>query len=99
MLVLLSASENGPKKSCNNILCSKCDHSVLRFQGMRWNELCDYLFFRNNVPSKEKLTANLVKSVDDAAFCCQCSWITINVKKDLFVSSMDQKLRWCCLGH
>jgi len=37
----------------------------------------DYLFLRNNMPSKSKLEAKLVNYVGGSAYCCQCSWVSL----------------------
>jgi hypothetical protein len=61
-----------------------CLHiQVLCFEGRRWADDVDYMFFRNCVPNRDKLLSKLVsESVDVAnncAYCCQCSWINAQV--------------------
>jgi hypothetical protein len=33
---------------CNNLICSKCDNKVSAYKNQKWNDTCDYMFFRNN---------------------------------------------------
>lgn len=37
----------------------------------------DYLFLRNNMPSKPKLETKLVDKPNGTAYCCQCSWLSL----------------------
>lgn len=41
---------------CSNLLCSKCDCKVSMFKDMKWDNSCDYLFFRNNYGDSIKLS-------------------------------------------
>jgi hypothetical protein len=49
-------SQNGQKMICNNLLCSKCDIKVSTFKNKKWNDSCDYMFFRNNYGDQIKLS-------------------------------------------
>jgi hypothetical protein len=49
-------SQNGVKLICNNLLCSKCDIKVSAFKNKKWNDSCDYMFFRNNYGDQIKLS-------------------------------------------
>lgn len=37
------------------------------------------MFFRNNAMSDEKLSSALYFSAESFAYCCQCSWINVQV--------------------
>ena len=43
-----------------------------------WDIDVDYLFFRNNFATPEKLKQKLVESYGTYAYSCQCSWQNIS---------------------
>jgi hypothetical protein len=49
-------TQNGKKLICSNLLCSKCDIKVSIFKNKKWNDSCDYMFFRNNYGDQIKLS-------------------------------------------
>ena len=66
------------RRACPSQRCTACDFRVLQFRGGRaWMATVDYLFFRNVYPNVEALGAKLVASPGGAAYCCQCSWVTL----------------------
>jgi hypothetical protein len=53
---------------------------VLQFADQAWdNGVVDYMFFRNNVPNVEKLAVNMVHTPGTCAYCCQCTWRSVEV--------------------
>lgn len=99
-------------KLCANLRCTVCDHSVVRLKGCRWDRSADYLFFRNACLNLAQLKTRTVPSASgrDAAFCCQCMWISIDTSVNLSkVVGRDKEchdreakvteLRWSCCGH
>ncbi|XP_026172464.1 cilia- and flagella-associated protein 418 isoform X2 [Mastacembelus armatus] len=84
------------KRSCDQLRCISCDFRVLMFDDCEWDSSCDYLFFRNNVPDRQKLRAKLKRSRGVRAYACQCSWFSCSEPTDL----QDQaQLRWVCGKH
>ena len=66
------------------LLCTKCDHEVIRFPGSSWSERVDYIFFRNYGGVLEKLSSELLTSLGtSSAYCCQCAWQTVSSKKSI----------------
>ncbi|RVE63070.1 hypothetical protein OJAV_G00163170 [Oryzias javanicus] len=43
------------RRSCDQLRCISCDFRVLMFDDYEWDQSCDYLFLRNNMPDCEKL--------------------------------------------
>lgn len=84
------------KKACNNIRCTSCDFKVLMFDGCKWRDCADYLFFRNNMPDRLKLQPNLREDPGSVAYCCQCSWKSA---KDLTPVAQFKDLKWVCAKH
>eukprot|EP00736_Rhodelphis_marinus_P002698 Rmarinus@m.11086 len=81
---------------CDQLRCTKCDFRIQMFDGMRWQETAEYLFFRNNMPSREKLTAQLTYCDGFRAFCCQCTWRSADAAAPI---SPADGVRWVCAGH
>lgn len=81
---------------CNNLLCVKCNFSVLVFSDLAWRDNVDYMFFRNSSCDATKLSDKLDVCENHAAYCCQCSWITC---EDLELEPTKLGLQWCCAGH
>jgi len=78
---------------CDALSCTDCDHRVLQVQDSVWTGLIDYMFLRNNYPSLSRLSIYLKKDLGSAAYCCQCSWLSVNKVEDV------PKLKWRCSGH
>ncbi|XP_035402152.2 cilia- and flagella-associated protein 418 isoform X2 [Cygnus atratus] len=97
-----SSSPNGigtniSKRTCDQLRCTACDFRVSLFNDYIWDQSCDYLFFRNNMPELSKLRAKMIKKKGSRAYACQCSWRSINELTDL---QADQQLRcWCYSGN
>lgn len=79
-----SDSQQGPtrslatKRSCPKQRCTSCDFVVVQVRdGSMWEASADYLFFRNVFPDLGKLRARLKPCPGAAAYCCQCSWVSI----------------------
>lgn len=70
------------------------------FVGSSWSSgpSVDYMFFRNNTPNESKLSAQLVKSPDQCAYCCQCSW-TNTATERILVQGASGDPQWTCAGH
>jgi hypothetical protein len=97
----LSSSAIRGGGGCDRLRCTACDFSVLRFDASAW---CDsevnYLFFRNNMPDRGKLSAQLLPSPRSCAYACQCSWISTTACIRLGLpGSSTANLRWVCSGH
>mmetsp|Transcript_37152 Transcript_37152/g.72971 ORF Transcript_37152/g.72971 Transcript_37152/m.72971 type:complete len:200 (+) Transcript_37152:30-629(+) len=86
---------NSSKSTCKSIHCLSCDHRVISIKNKQWNNKCNYLFFRNHTPNVQKLSANLVPSKGTNAYCCQCSWRSVDKEESLATLS---DLRWVCAG-
>ena len=80
---------------CDNLICTKCDCKVSIFKNYMWDIDVDYLFFRNNFATPEKLKQKLVESYGTYAYSCQCSWQNIS---DEYVPAMKVS-NWVCGGH
>ncbi|XP_052559280.1 cilia- and flagella-associated protein 418 [Tympanuchus pallidicinctus] len=96
-----SSSPNGvgtniSKRTCDQLRCTACDFRVSLFNDYIWDQSCDYLFFRNNMPDLNKLRAKMIKKKGSRAYACQCSWRSISELTDL---QADQQLRWVCGKH
>ncbi|XP_071594105.1 cilia- and flagella-associated protein 418 isoform X2 [Heliangelus exortis] len=87
---------NISKRSCDQLRCTACDFRVSLFNDYIWDQSCDYLFFRNNMPEISKLRAKMIKKKGARAYACQCSWRSIDEITDL---QTDQQLRWVCGKH
>ncbi|KFO86038.1 Protein C8orf37, partial [Buceros rhinoceros silvestris] len=87
---------NISKRTCDQLRCTACDFHVSHFNDYIWDQSCDYLFFRNNMPELSKLRAKMIKKKGARAYACQCSWRSIDELTDL---QTDQQLRWVCGKH
>ncbi|XP_068789089.1 cilia- and flagella-associated protein 418 [Struthio camelus] len=87
---------NISKRTCDQLRCTACDFRVSLYNGYMWDQSCDYLFFRNNMPEFSKLRAKMIKKKGSRAYACQCSWRSIDELTDL---QTDQQLRWVCGKH
>ena len=67
------------RRACPQLRCTACDFAVLAFRsGAAWDAAAaDYLFFRNVFPDRARLGARLLPSPGAAAYCCQCSWVSV----------------------
>ncbi|KXZ42078.1 hypothetical protein GPECTOR_209g406 [Gonium pectorale] len=86
----------GALTCCDALRCTKCDFRVEQFDNFDWDDDVDYLFFRNNFPTEEKLADKLRKRPGAVAYCCQCSWLSAMEQTKLDFSS---EVRWVCAGH
>ncbi|XP_027512914.1 protein C8orf37 homolog isoform X2 [Corapipo altera] len=87
---------NISKRTCDQLRCTACDFRVSLFNDYIWDQSCDYLFFRNNMPELSKLRAKMIKKKGARAYACQCSWRSIDELTDL---QTEQQLRWVCGKH
>ncbi|KAM3680537.1 cilia- and flagella-associated protein 418 isoform 1-T1 [Ammospiza maritima maritima] len=83
-------------RACDRLRCTACDFRVSLFNDYVWDQSCDYLFFRNNMPELSKLRAKMIKKKGARAYACQCSWRSIDELTDL---QTEQQLRWVCGKH
>ncbi|XP_016152315.1 PREDICTED: protein C8orf37 homolog isoform X1 [Ficedula albicollis] len=74
---------NISKRTCDQLRCTACDFRVSLFNDYVWDQSCDYLFFRNNMPELSKLRAKMIKKKGARAYACQCSWRSIEELTDL----------------
>ncbi|GFR42587.1 hypothetical protein Agub_g3514 [Astrephomene gubernaculifera] len=86
----------GSLTCCDALRCTKCDFRVEQFENRDWDEDVDYLFFRNNFPTEEKLSPKMRPRPGTVAYCCQCSWLSADEQSKLDFSS---EVRWICAGH
>nr|XP_055159431.1 cilia- and flagella-associated protein 418 isoform X2 [Nyctereutes procyonoides] len=84
------------KRACDRLRCVACDFRVVSYDDCMWDQSCDYLFFRNNMPEFQKLRTKLVKKPGARAYACQCSWRTAEA---LTALQADPQLRWVCGRH
>ncbi len=82
-------------KLCENLICTKCDCKVSIFKNQMWDIDVNYLFFRNNFATPEKLKQKLIESYGTYAYSCQCSWLNIS---DEAVPAIKVS-NWICGGH
>ena len=80
---------------CDNLICTKCDCKVSIFKNQMWDIDVNYLFFRNNFATPEKLKKKLIESYGTYAYSCQCSWQ--NISEESVPAS--QVSNWTCAGH
>jgi hypothetical protein len=87
------------KVACDSLLCSQCNFKVLTFFNQMWdNNDIDYMFFRNNMPNVDKLSAKLRFSEGNVAYCCQCQWHNEKDEKVLTYGNLNEP-KWVCSGH
>ncbi|XP_028592290.1 cilia- and flagella-associated protein 418 isoform X2 [Podarcis muralis] len=84
------------KRTCDQLRCTACDFRVLQYDDFQWDQSCDYLFFRNNMPEFRKLRTKMQTKKGSRAYACQCTWKSIDELTDLTV---DRQLRWVCSKH
>ncbi|XP_077982997.1 cilia- and flagella-associated protein 418-like [Glandiceps talaboti] len=84
------------QRACDRLRCTDCDFRVVMYDNYEWQSSCDYLFFRNNVPDFNKLSAKLNKKKGCRAYACQCKWRSIRDWIDL---QKDAELKWVCGKH
>ena len=65
------------RERCPALRCTSCDFPVLLFPHSAWRVGADYMFFRLHCPDRAKLGAGLVQHAGAAAYCCQCSWLSV----------------------
>ncbi|XP_041454005.1 protein C8orf37-like [Lytechinus variegatus] len=84
------------QKACDQLRCTSCDFKIVFYDDYEWDQSCNYLFFRNNVPDFQKLRAKLRKKKGCRAYACQCCWRSIRTLTNL---SEDHDLKWVCGKH
>jgi hypothetical protein len=77
--------------------CTGCDFQVMQVDDYIWNGDVDYMFFRNNYPTFEKLRRGLSRRRGCRAYCCQCSWKSAELGADL--EDVAVGLRWRKVVH
>jgi len=86
------------KCACDRLRCLKCNFEAIQFSGQEWSSNVDYMFFRNNMPNREKLSPQLLQKSTSVAYCCQCSWISTEEEVVLSAGAMNRP-QWVCAGH
>uniref|UniRef100_A0A8C5MZ07 Cilia- and flagella-associated protein 418 n=1 Tax=Leptobrachium leishanense TaxID=445787 RepID=A0A8C5MZ07_9ANUR len=89
-------STNISERACNRLRCTSCDFNILMFDDYKWDQSCDYLFFRNSMPELLKLQCKMIKKKGSRAYACQCTWRSIQEITDI---GTDQQLHWVCGRH
>eukprot|EP00041_Stephanoeca_diplocostata_P008452 m.125532 g.125532 ORF g.125532 m.125532 type:complete len:221 (-) comp17329_c0_seq1:382-1044(-) len=84
------------KKPCDRLKCIDCDFKVCWFNDHKWDDHCDYLFFRNGCTDPDKLKSKLVASSRSRAYACQCAWVTVTTLEPVANHSAVRK-KWRCL--
>merc|ERR1712060_551937 len=72
--------------------CTGCDFQVMQCEDFVWTQGMDYMFFRNNYPTFEKLRRSLLRQQGCLAYCCQCSWRSAHRGASLI--DVADGLRW-----
>mmetsp|Transcript_69050 Transcript_69050/g.213541 ORF Transcript_69050/g.213541 Transcript_69050/m.213541 type:complete len:162 (+) Transcript_69050:222-707(+) len=72
--------------------CTGCDFQVLRIDDFVWSADVEYMFFRNNYPTFEKLRKRLQRQAACCAYCCQCSWKSAD--RSAALVDVAEGLRW-----
>jgi len=72
--------------------CTGCDFQVMRIDDFVWSGDVEYMFFRNNYPTFEKLRKRLQRQMGCCAYCCQCSWKSADGSATLL--DVAEGLRW-----
>ncbi|XP_034980391.1 cilia- and flagella-associated protein 418 isoform X1 [Zootoca vivipara] len=87
---------NISQRTCDQLRCTACDFCVLQYDDFQWDQSCDYLFFRNNMPEFRKLRTKMLTKKGSRAYACQCTWRSIDELTEL---TGDRQLRWVCSKH
>ncbi|KAI8918762.1 retinal maintenance-domain-containing protein [Entophlyctis helioformis] len=90
-----TADPQGLNLACDRLRCTACDFRCIEFADMAWTSECDYLFFRNHMPDRQKLSVQLSACKGSKAYCCQCSWMTVSK----LTATASTKTKWVCAGH
>ena len=72
--------------------CTRCAQAVLRLPGAAWQPDVGYMHFREVYPDLRKLGAITLRAPASAAYCCQCTWKTVEGVEE--VSRSDASIRW-----
>lgn len=72
--------------------CTGCDFQVMRIDEYVWNQDVEYMFFRNNYPTFEKLRRRAARQQGCSAYCCQCSWKSAH--SNAILEDVADGLRW-----
>ncbi|KAJ1462565.1 retinal maintenance-domain-containing protein [Pelagophyceae sp. CCMP2097] len=77
-----------------NLRCTKCACAVARFRGFEWRSDVGYMHFRNFYPDEAKLLERSTPSSTAAAYCCQCTWISLGDEIREISNCHDSQLNW-----
>lgn len=91
----LGLNKGDARKACSALRCTSCDFKVCMFDNVAWDDSCDYLFLRNNVPDFGKLQAKLSPTPGARAYACQCTWRSIHKLTPV----RSDELKWVCGRH
>jgi len=75
-----------------SLRCTRCAQAVLRLPGAAWQPDVGYMHFREVYPDLRKLGAITLRAPASAAYCCQCTWKTVEGVEE--VSRSDASIRW-----
>ncbi|KAG5175736.1 retinal maintenance-domain-containing protein [Tribonema minus] len=90
------AASSAGRAACGNLRCTGCDFAVLAFDSAEWDADVDYMFFRNNMPRRDRVATRLRARGGWRAYACQCSWRSV---ADVVRLGPQSDLRWVCGGH
>ncbi|KAA6367558.1 MAG: hypothetical protein EZS28_036915 [Streblomastix strix] len=95
------------QKACDKLRCTQCDFNIVQLDGMSWKNDSQYVDFRNANTQRAALLELATTRKNSVAYCCQCSWISIE-QQGLFstnsttlptVGGRGGDLHWVCGGH
>ncbi len=94
-------------RSCDKLMCLRCDFDVVSFDGVRWRRDTNYLFLRNNAPDAKRLRPNLQTASGYRAFACQCGLVSVlkvvraanGLENEVDGENRGQTLQWICTKH
>ena len=85
------------RKSCDNLICMKCDVLISRICNMTWiDSIPDYLFFRSYFGNKKKIQTKMKVENGKVAFFCGCRGIVVDSPS--FIKELPNAPKWICNG-
>ncbi|XP_071824678.1 cilia- and flagella-associated protein 418-like [Apostichopus japonicus] len=93
--IVVGVSSAMTERACDQLRCTSCDFKVVFYDNVQWDNTCDYLFFRNNVPDYQRLCSKLKKKKGSRAYACQCTWRSVTKLMNL----VEEDIKWVCGKH